>query len=45
VAYTLVVLSMGATIKRDSLYKDLNIIQDVRFFSLLEEMIPNYFLD
>jgi len=29
VAYTMVILSMGATIKRESLYKDLNIIQDV----------------
>lgn len=29
VAYTLVILSMGATIRRESLYKNLNIIQDV----------------
>lgn len=31
VAYTLVILSMGATIRRESLYKNLNIIQDVNF--------------
>ncbi|KAI5838604.1 amino acid permease-domain-containing protein [Morchella snyderi] len=29
VAYTLVILSMGATIRRESLYKNLNIIQDI----------------
>lgn len=45
VAYTLVILSMGATIRRESLYKDLNVIQDVRFISLMEEMMPNYFID
>lgn len=29
VAYSMVILSMGATIRRESLYKNLNIIQDV----------------
>jgi potassium/chloride transporter 9 len=31
VTYTLVILSVGATITRDSLYKDLNVIQHVSF--------------
>lgn len=30
VVYTLVILSMGASITRDTLHKDINIIQDVR---------------
>ena len=29
VSYTLVIVSMGATISRDTLYTDLNVIQDV----------------
>lgn len=31
ITYTLVILSMGATITRESMYKDLNIIQNVGF--------------
>lgn len=40
VAYTMVILSMGATIKRESLYKDLNIIQDVCYTPLCRYKNP-----
>ncbi|PUU72580.1 amino acid permease-domain-containing protein [Tuber borchii] len=46
VAYTMVILSMGATIKRESLYKDLNIIQDInasKHLILMGELASSFF--
>ncbi|KAG0638492.1 amino acid permease-domain-containing protein [Tuber brumale] len=46
IAYTLVILSMGATIKRESLYKDLNIIQDInasKHLILMGELASSFF--
>lgn len=42
VAYTLVILSMGATIRRESLYKNLNIIQDVGIPLVMSRMVLRY---
>lgn len=41
ITYALVVLSMGSTITRDSMYKDLNIIQDVRSSFMTCELSNN----